>query len=134
MKFGVLAVCALFGAAFATEELRVIPLNGEVTCAQKSAKGDLISVHYTGKLEDGTVFDSSLTRGTPISFTLGAGQVIQGWDQGLFDMCIGEKRRLVIPPHLGYGSRGAGGVIPPNAVLVFDTELVSVKGKEKDEL
>lgn len=134
MKLSACLLSVLPVFAFAQGQLQIIPLNGEISCTQKSENGDLISVHYTGKLEDGTVFDSSLTRNSPISFNLGSGQVIKGWDQGLFDMCIGEKRRLVIPPELGYGARGAGGVIPPNAVLVFDTEMVSIKGKTKDEL
>lgn len=89
--------------------------------------GDTISVNYTGKLMDGTKFDSSLDRGTPFTFTIGQGQVIKGWDQGLIGMKVGEKRTLIIPSELGYGERGSGSVIPPNAALVFDTELVSVK-------
>lgn len=86
-------------------------------------------MHYTGTLkETGTQFDSSRTRGTPFEFKLGAGQVIRGWDAGLEGMCIGERRVLTIPPEFGYGDRGAGGVIPPRAWLVFDVELVGVKG------
>lgn len=85
-------------------------------CKVKSKPGDLISVHYEGKLEDGTVFDSSYSRGQPISFQLGIGQVIQGWDQGLTRMCIGEKRKLNIPSHLAYGDRGVG-PIPAKATL-----------------
>ena len=85
-----------------------------------------VSVHYTGKLEDGTVFDSSIPRGQPFTFTLGAGQVIKGWDLGVEGMKLGEKRSLVIPPHLGYGIRGAGATIPPNATLIFDIELLEV--------
>ncbi len=88
--------------------------------------GMIVSVHYTGKLEDGTVFDSSIPRGQPFTFTLGAGQVIKGWDLGVEGMTIGEKRNLIIPPHLGYGTRGAGGTIPPNATLIFDVELIKV--------
>jgi FKBP-type peptidyl-prolyl cis-trans isomerase FkpA len=90
-------------------------------------KGDMISVHYTGTLTDGTKFDSSVDRGTPFDFQLGAGMVIAGWDQGLVGMKVGEKRRLTIPASLGYGAQGAGGVIPGNATLIFDTELVSIK-------
>ena len=89
--------------------------------------GDHIFVHYTGKLTDGTVFDSSVTRGTPFDFTIGQGMVIQGWEQGLLGMKVGEKRTLTIPSDLGYGARGAGAAIPPNATLIFDVELVSIK-------
>jgi FKBP-type peptidyl-prolyl cis-trans isomerase len=89
--------------------------------------GMTVSVHYTGWLTDGTKFDSSLDRGQPFDFTIGAGQVIRGWDQGVKGMHVGGKRKLTIPPDLGYGDRGAGGVIPPGATLVFDVELLSVK-------
>lgn len=107
----------------------------ETECTRKATAGDNVSVHYTGSLEsDGTVFDSSLTRGHPISFQLGVGRVIKGWDQGVEGMCIGEKRTLTIPSHLGYGKRGAGGVIPPDADLVFTVELVDIAGYAKDEL
>ena len=90
--------------------------------AEKNMK---VAVHYQGRLEDGTVFDDSHKRGEPISFTLGKGQVIKGWDQGIEGMAVGEKRTLTIPPELGYGEQGAGDVIPPNATLIFDVELVS---------
>ena len=89
--------------------------------------GETASVHYTGWLKDGTKFDSSVDRGQPFSFRLGAGQVIKGWDEGVVGMNIGSKRKLTIPPHLGYGARGAGQVIPPNATLIFDVELLDLR-------
>ncbi len=85
-----------------------------------------ITVHYTGWLTNGTKFDSSVDRGQPFVFTLGVGQVIQGWDQGFAGMKVGGKRKLTIPPHMGYGARGAGGSIPPNSTLIFEVELISV--------
>ena len=94
---------------------------------KQAEKGKTVSVHYKGMLTDGTVFDSSYKRNQPIEFPLGKGHVIAGWDEGISLMKEGDKARLVIPSHLGYGSNGAGGVIPPNATLVFDVELVKVK-------
>ncbi len=93
----------------------------------KAEKGKQISVHYKGQLADGTVFDSSYQRKQPIDFTVGIGQVIKGWDEGLQLLQVGDKARLVIPSHLAYGSQGAGGVIPPDATLIFDVELMDVK-------
>jgi FKBP-type peptidyl-prolyl cis-trans isomerase len=100
-------------------------LQGGTGAAAKS--GDTVDVHYTGWLTDGTKFDSSLDRGQPFSFRLGAGKVIKGWDEGVAGMQPGGKRKLTIPPALGYGQRGAGGVIPPNAELVFEVELLRVR-------
>ena len=88
--------------------------------------GDTVTVNYTGWLEDGTKFDSSLDSGQPFQFPLGAGMVIKGWDQGVAGMKVGGKRELIIPPSLGYGAEGAGGVIPPNATLKFEVELLDV--------
>ncbi len=89
--------------------------------------GETAFVHYTGWLEDGTKFDSSVDRGEPFSFRLGAGRVIKGWDEGVVGMRIGTKRKLIIPPQLGYGSRGAGRIIPPNATLIFEVELLDLR-------
>lgn len=100
----------------------IIVGNGKV-----AANGDTLAAHYIGTLENGTKFDSSYDRGQPLEFVLGAGQLIQGWEFGLVGMKEGGKRKLVVPASLGYGAKGAGGVIPPNATLVFEIELVSVK-------
>jgi peptidyl-prolyl cis-trans isomerase A (cyclophilin A) len=94
---------------------------------KKAEAGKTVSVHYTGQLEDGKVFDSSIPRKKPIDFPLGQGHVIEGWDEGIALLQVGDKARFVIPSHLGYGTRGAGGAIPPNATLIFDVELMDVK-------
>lgn len=94
---------------------------------KKAESGKTVSVHYEGSLENGKVFDSSYPRKKPIDFKLGEGQVIEGWDEGIALLKVGDKARFVIPSHLGYGSRGAGGAIPPNATLIFDVELMDVK-------
>ncbi|KAI0402881.1 hypothetical protein F4802DRAFT_336526 [Xylaria palmicola] len=104
-----------------------------VECDRKTKKGDSIEVHYRGTLAaNGNKFDASYDRGTPFGFPLGAGRVIKGWDEGLLDMCIGEKRTLTIPPELGYGNRGMG-PIPAGSTLVFETELMGIKGVPKPE-
>ena len=94
---------------------------------KKAEKGNTVSVHYKGQLVDGTVFDSSYKRNQPLDFQVGMGQVIAGWDEGICLLNVGDKARFVIPSNLGYGSAGAGGVIPPNAILIFDVELMDVK-------
>ncbi|MFZ9886001.1 MAG: FKBP-type peptidyl-prolyl cis-trans isomerase [Myxococcota bacterium] len=92
----------------------------------EATSGTQVQVHYTGWLTDGSKFDSSLDRGRPFAFALGARQVIQGWDQGVVGMKVGGKRRLTIPPELGYGARGFPGAIPPNSTLIFEVELVAI--------
>ncbi len=94
---------------------------------KKANKGDMVSVHYKGQLFDGTVFDSSYKRKQPLEFAVGVGQVIAGWDEGILLLNVGDKARMVIPSELAYGSRGAGGAIPPNTPLIFDVELVGIK-------
>jgi len=89
--------------------------------------GQQVTVHYTGRLKDGTKFDSSVDRREPFSFQIGVGQVIQGWDEGVAGMKVGGKRKLIIPPQLGYGARGAGNVIPPDATLYFEVELLGIR-------
>ncbi|BCR85189.1 peptidylprolyl isomerase family protein FPR2 [Aspergillus chevalieri] len=104
-----------------------------VSCTRKTQPGDTVHMHYRGTLSDGSEFDSSYKRHAPLVFPVGKGVVIKGWDQGLLDMCVGEKRTLTIPPEYGYGSRGVG-PIPGGATLVFETELVGIDGVDKDEL
>ena len=100
-----------------------------VGSGKTAENGDTLNAHYIGKLENGTVFDESYGRGQPLQFVLGSGQLIKGWELGLVGMKEGGKRKLVIPSELGYGAKGAGGVIPPNATLLFEIELVSVQKK-----
>lgn len=105
-----------------TQIVEVLKGNGP-----EAVKGKMVTVHYTGKLTDGTKFDSSLDRNSPFTFQLGTGQVIPGWDKGVAGMKVGGKRKLTIPSKEGYGERGAPPVIPPNSTLVFDVELLDVK-------
>ncbi|XP_067130190.1 peptidyl-prolyl cis-trans isomerase FKBP2-like [Centruroides vittatus] len=114
-----------------TKKLQIGVKKRPEVCDKKSKKGDVLHMHYKGTLEDGTEFDTSYKRGEPLSFTLGSGQVIRGWDQGLLGMCEGEKRKLVIPPDLGYGSAGAPPTIPGDAVLTFEVELVKIERKSE---
>lgn len=111
--------------AEAATELKVEDV--QVGSGEEAVEGKEVKVHYTGTLTDGKKFDSSLDRNEPFSFRLGAGMVIPGWEQGIKGMKVGGKRKLTVPPQLGYGERGAGGVIPPNATLLFDVELLEVK-------
>jgi peptidylprolyl isomerase len=90
-------------------------------------KGKVVIVHYTAALMDGKKYDSSVDRNEPFEFTIGTAEVIQGWDEGMLGMKTGGKRKLIIPPHLAYGAEGAGGVIPPNAIIIIEVELLSVK-------
>lgn len=130
--------CALVsGGAFAAKKSNVPSEPGlvieEVTVGKGKAAakaGSEVAVHYTGVLENGTKFDSSLDRGEPIVFVLGQGRVIPGWDKGLVGMKVGGKRKLKIAPELAYGDRGAGDKIPPGSTLLFDVELVKLDGKE----
>ena len=106
---------------------KLIITDERVGTGAETVAGKKITVNYSGTLTDGTKFDSSYDRGTPFTFNLGAGEVIQGWDQGFAGMKVGGKRKLTIPASLGYGSQGAGGLIPPNATLIFEVELLSVE-------
>ncbi|EFQ31871.1 FKBP-type peptidyl-prolyl cis-trans isomerase [Colletotrichum graminicola] len=130
LSLGLLASSAVSFVAAA--DLR-IDVTQEVECDRKTKNGDKLTMHYRGTLQaDGSQFDASYDRGTPFTFKIGSGQVIKGWEQGLLDMCIGEKRTLTIPPELGYGSRGMG-PIPASSTLVFETELVGIEGVPKPE-
>ncbi|KAG7098401.1 hypothetical protein E1B28_000360 [Marasmius oreades] len=141
MQFFFFIVALLFSvAALAAEppkELVIETTHTPADCTVKAQKGDKIEVHYTGTLfSNGNKFDSSLDRDAPLPLTLGVGQVIKGWDEGLVGMCVGEKRKLTIPSDMAYGTRGFSNLIPANSALVFTTELVKLNGKtaSHDEL
>ena len=140
MGLALLAICGLLvavGTSMADEkkdEPKVITTDSglkysdlKVGTGDTAKKGDTVEVHYTGWLKNGKKFDSSLDRGKPFSFQLGAGRVIKGWDEGVAGMKVGGKRKLIIPAKLAYGERGAGGVIPPNATLLFEVQLLDLK-------
>ncbi|KAK2043750.1 FKBP-type peptidyl-prolyl cis-trans isomerase [Colletotrichum somersetense] len=130
LSLGLLASSAVSFVAAA--DLKIDVTQG-VECDRKTKNGDKLTMHYRGTLQsDGSQFDASYDRGTPFTFKIGSGQVIKGWEQGLLDMCIGEKRTLTIPPELGYGSRGMG-PIPASSTLVFETELVGIEGVPKPD-
>ncbi|CAX45586.1 peptidyl-prolyl cis-trans isomerase, putative [Candida dubliniensis CD36] len=134
ISLAAIVLTQLFPSVSATaspDELKIKILKS-VECKRKTKSGDFISVHYSGKLEDGTEFDSSFSRGTPLPFNLGSKQVITCWDEGLLDMCIGEKRELWCHPNVAYGSNGIG-PIPPNSALIFTAELVDIAGVDKEE-
>lgn len=127
-------VCFVSALALALAEPEVRPSGLKVeslevpeTCDKKAQNGQMLTMHYTGTLEDGTKFDSSLDRNEPFKFQIGVGQVIKGWEEGVLGMCVGEKRRLIVPPELGYGDQGAGQIIPGGATLFFDIELIETE-------
>merc|ERR1719223_484342 len=121
------ALCESSAAQFVVSESGLKYRDDAVGSGEVAMPGVTVAVHYTGRLENGKVFDSSLNRGQPIEFKLGAGYVIKGWDEGIAGMRPGGKRTLIIPPTLGYGARGAPGAIPPNATLHFECELVAIR-------
>tara|TARA_E500000178_G_scaffold39215_1_gene35247 strand:- start:278 stop:874 length:597 start_codon:yes stop_codon:yes gene_type:complete len=127
-----IADASALGGPLDAEETRITASGLKITElaigeGAEASSGQTVVVHYRGTLEDGQQFDASYDRGTPFSFPLGAGRVIKGWDEGVVGMKVGGKRKLIIPSDLAYGSRGAGGVIPPNATLIFEVELLDVK-------
>ena len=106
--------------------LKVEYISKPDTCNKVARKGDMLSMHYVGTLESGAKFDSSYDRSEPFKFQIGVGQVIKGWEEGVLGMCVGEKRKLIVPPALGYGDQGAGDIIPGGATLYFEVELIEI--------
>jgi len=128
MKTIIVLLTIIMGMSISSQEPANLVIEDKVVgTGDEATVGKRVSVHYSGFLTNGTMFDSSIPRKTPFAFTLGAGEVIQGWDKGVVGMKVGGKRKLTIPSKLGYGPRGAGGVIPPNATLIFDVELLKVE-------
>ncbi|CAI5757086.1 unnamed protein product [Candida verbasci] len=134
MKFSIISLSSIISiiTALASPDEIKIKVTNSVDCERKSRAGDFISVHYEGTFEDGKKFDSSFDRDTPLPFNLGGKQVIQCWDEGLLDMCIGEERILTCQPSVAYGEKGIG-PIPPNSVLIFKTKLMDIAGVDKEE-
>ncbi|KAJ6216862.1 hypothetical protein RDWZM_008019 [Blomia tropicalis] len=130
-QFVILAFIIIIGNAYGDEEvteLMVESIHKPAECSRAAARGDMLSMHYKGSLfTTGAVFDSSYNRGEPFKFQIGVGQVIKGWDDGLIGICPGEKRKLTIPSHLGYGDVGAGESIPPKSTLLFEVECIAVE-------
>merc|ERR1711981_814274 len=123
----VLVVATMADPELKESGLKVEYLSKPDSCDKVARNGDMLEMHYTGTLEDGKKFDSSYDRSESFKFQIGVGQVIKGWEEGVLGMCIGEKRRLVVPPELGYGAQGAGDIIPGGATLFFDVELVGAE-------
>merc|ERR1711874_756866 len=128
----VFLMSVLVAATMAEPELKESGLKVELlskpdSCDKMARNGDMLTMHYTGTLEDGTKFDSSVDRNEPFKFQIGVGQVIKGWEEGVLGMCVGEKRKLIVPPELGYGDQGAGDIIPGGATLYFDIELLETE-------
>ncbi|KAI9924709.1 hypothetical protein ASPWEDRAFT_111689 [Aspergillus wentii DTO 134E9] len=133
MRFSLLTTLLSLTSLAVSAELG-IETTHSTDCTRKTTKGDTIHMHYRGTLaSDGSEFDASYNRNKPLTFRVGSGMVIKGWDEGLLDMCVGDKRTLTIPPEYGYGQRAIG-PIPAGSTLVFETELVGIQGVDKDEL